>query len=274
MNKIIDLVKANSGVAEGIIWFLKLCLVLVAWRFIKIWLEKITGKLQENERGKVAAPIVKVCVPVVCAAYGIVFLFSSGVQGGLQALITGSGVMAIVVGVACQDTIGNFVSGLVLLLTRPFTVGDVIRYVDSDITGTVENVTFRHTIIRTFENKRLVIPNSQLSKAVLENYTSEDASLCLMLDFSVNYGQNLNNALTLLKNTVSVIDGVISCQLHIESLSYTAVILRLRAVLPGISEQIRLKHEILFAVYNAFNEFEIEFAYPHITIDGKLQNIN
>jgi small-conductance mechanosensitive channel len=269
MKNFISQLVAHEGFTSGIEWFIKLFAVLIIWRFVRVWINKFTEKLLENERGRVAAPIVKVCAPVIYAMCGVIFLFAAGVQGGLQALLTSSGIAAVVVGVACQDTIGNFISGLVLLLTRPFTIGDVIRYVDSDITGTVESVSFRHTIIRTFENKRLVIPNSQLCKAVLENYTSEDPSLCLIIDFGINYGQDAGNALSVLKDTISGIEGVMSCKANIDALSDSAVVLRARAVIPNITEQIRLKHEILLAVYRAFAESKISFAYPHITISDE-----
>jgi len=97
-----------------------------------------------------------------------------GMNTVFTSILAGSGIMAVVVGLASQQALGNVISGALLLLFRPFKVGDTIRYLAVDITGVVEEIGFRHTAIRTGENKRLLIPNSLMNSNVVENLCAEE----------------------------------------------------------------------------------------------------
>jgi len=98
-----------------------------------------------------------------------------GMGSLLQSLLAGSGILAIVIGLASQQALGNIISGVLLLVFRPFQVGDTIRYPAENATGVVEQIGVRHTTVRTGEGKRLLIPNSLMNSNVVENITEEAA---------------------------------------------------------------------------------------------------
>jgi len=114
---------------------------------------------------------VKGALYVVCIAGALQNV--PGMDTVLTSILAGSGILAVVVGLASQQALGNVVSGALLLLFRPFKVGDTIRYLAVDITGVVEEIGFRHTAIRTGENKLLLIPNSLMNSNVVENLSVE-----------------------------------------------------------------------------------------------------
>ncbi len=103
-------------------------------------------------------------------------VFITGALTILQTLgVSISGVLAfggiggIAVGFAAKDLLANFFGGLMVYLDRPFSVGDWIRSPDRDIEGTVEHIGWRLTIIRTFDQRPLYVPNSVFNTISLEN---------------------------------------------------------------------------------------------------------
>ena len=95
--------------------------------------------------------------------------------------------IAVVAGLAAQEALGSVVSGMMILAFKPFKMGDVVRYVDNDITGTVEEITLHHTAVRTFENKRVIIPNSKMNSAIIENADYADSKVCVFLTVGITY---------------------------------------------------------------------------------------
>lgn len=87
----------------------------------------------------------------------------------IQGLLAFGGVGGLAVGFAAKDILSNFFGGLMIYLDRPFAVGDWIRSPDRDIEGTVENIGWRLTIIRTFDQRPLYVPNSVFAAISLEN---------------------------------------------------------------------------------------------------------
>ncbi len=87
----------------------------------------------------------------------------------ISSLLALGGMGGIVIGFAAKDTLANFFSGLLIFLERPFIVGDWIRRPDAKIEGVVENIGWRTTQIRTFDQRPLYVPNSLFFNSVIEN---------------------------------------------------------------------------------------------------------
>jgi len=87
----------------------------------------------------------------------------------LTSLLTAGGIGGIAIGFAAQDLLANFFGGLTIYLERPFAVGEWVRSPDREIEGTVEEIGWRRTVIRTFDLRPLYVPNSAFNKIALEN---------------------------------------------------------------------------------------------------------
>ena len=101
------------------------------------------------------------------------FFISSALNLNLSALFAFGGISGIIIGLAAQETISNFFSGLILLTQKPFNVGDVIRNRSNDMMGTVMEIGWYRSVVNSFDNRKLYIPNNQLNSAVIENITSQ-----------------------------------------------------------------------------------------------------
>lgn len=117
-------------------------------------------------------------------------------------LIAGSGIAALAISLAAQESLNNIVSGAFIALFKPFEVGDRIRLVKSDITGTVEDITLRHTILKTYNNARLVVPNATMNQEMLENSNLIDSRASAFVEVYISYDSNLHKAVKIMADVV------------------------------------------------------------------------
>jgi len=135
----------------------------------------VTRFVRECEKGFVAAG-TDVTTATAIGKLIRISVFITAVLSVLQTLgVSISGILAfggvggIAVGFAAKDLLANFFGGMMIYLDRPFSVGDWIRSPDREIEGTVENIGWRLTIIRTFDQRPLYIPNSVFANIAVEN---------------------------------------------------------------------------------------------------------
>lgn len=114
-------------------------------------------------------------------------------------LLASSGLLAVFIGAASQDAVSNIVGGFFIALFHPFAIGDRIRVQDHNILGIIEDITTRHTVIRTFENSRVIVPNKIMNSAVLENFQFSDSSVCNFFDIGVSYDADLDKAMDIIR---------------------------------------------------------------------------
>jgi small conductance mechanosensitive channel len=111
-------------------------------------------------------------------------------------LIAGAGITALILGFAAKSTLANLISGLSLAIYRPFRIGDMVTIEDEY--GTVEDITLRHTIVRTWEYKRLIIPNEKIDSLTLINYSIIDPRMLCIVELGVSYDTDIDLARRLL----------------------------------------------------------------------------
>lgn len=190
----------------------------------------------------------------------------------LLPIIGGLGVAGLAIGLAAQDILANLISGITLLLDRPFRIGDWIRVADHE--GQVKGLTLRTTRIRTRENEYVNIPNKEVAGAVVVNLT-QGGPLRLDVPVSIAYHENVDLARTVLLGALHAHPQVLKEPVPIilvKELAASGVDLIIRfwiseyeiASYPATAMKIRESAKI--ALQNA----EIEIPFPHLQlhIDG------
>ena len=124
----------------------------------------------------------------------------------LGPLLAGLGIAGFVVGFALQDTLGNFASGILILLYRPFDVGDVVEA--GGVLGEVRHMSLVNTTFMTFDNQRLVVPNNQIWGSVIKNVTAQ-ATRRVDLVFGIAYDQDIDAAEAVLREVVEACPRVL-----------------------------------------------------------------
>ncbi len=150
------------GIVAMLMWF--------ALRFVKLY-EKayITRKEATGEHvdRTLVTAISKLVRMATFITAGLIILQTIGIS--ISGLLAAGGVGGIAVGFAARDIIANLFGGLTVYLDRPFAVGDWIRSPDRDIEGTVEEIGWRRTVIRTFDLRPLYVPNAVFTTISVEN---------------------------------------------------------------------------------------------------------
>ena len=110
-----------------------------------------------------------------------------------QTALGGAGLLVIITGVASQEALSNIVGGIFIILFKPFKIGDIIRVTDSMV-GEVVDLTMRHTLLRNFENKMIIIPNSIINKEKIVNYDFGESKNCEYIEINITYDSNMKLA--------------------------------------------------------------------------------
>ncbi len=154
----------------------RLCLATaatsVAWglyRLVSV-IDYILTKLAEktdNNLDDLIVAIIRKSLKVTLVVLSILFIGQNILDMNITALLAGAGVMGLAIAFAAQDTISNFFGSIMIILDQPFKVGDCVKI--SGFTGSVENVGFRSTRIRTFDGHLISLPNKGVANDNIEN---------------------------------------------------------------------------------------------------------
>lgn len=113
-------------------------------------------------------------------------------------LFAGAGIFAAIIGFASQQAFSNIVGGIFIVIFKPYRVNDIIK-VGNQEWGMVEDITIRHTVIRSFENRRYIIPNSTMSSETILNASIEDSMVCVFLEMGISYDSDIDLAMAIMK---------------------------------------------------------------------------
>jgi len=138
-------------------------------------------------------------VGIIFVALAIPALTSLATAAGASA-----GAIALVAGVASQEGISNIVGGLFIAFFKPFRIGDIVKIGDATM-GRVEDINLRHTVIKDFQNVRVVIPNAVVNKENIANYYMVEAKMCEWIEIGISYDSNIDLAMDLMRET---------CEMH------------------------------------------------------------
>jgi small-conductance mechanosensitive channel len=148
--------------------------------------------------------LVGLLLAAVAAALVYQFVWGQQIQGALAAL----GVTSIVVGLALQEPLGNLFSGLMLLMERPFEVGDTIEV--GGVSGVVKEVNWRSAHIESGAGLAQVVPNSTLNKETISNYSRPTAIRMQMIDVNFSYDDPPNKVCAVLLELAASTRGVLA----------------------------------------------------------------
>ena len=125
-------------------------------------------------------------------------------------LLASAGLFAVALGFASQAALSNIVSGVFIVIFKPYKIGDRIQ-IRTDLNGVIEDINLRHTVIRNFENRRIIIPNSVISDEVVINSNYTDSRIIKWVDISISYDSDIDLARKIMQEEIenhpNFIDG-------------------------------------------------------------------
>lgn len=133
----------------------------------------------------------------VTASFAIIFSIPQ-LQAVASTMFAGAGLLVAIIGFAAQTALGNIISGFFIVIFKPFRVGDIIT-VGSEFRGKVTDITLRHTNIRDFRNRRIIIPNSLVSSQTIVNENIADSRICRWVEFRIPLDADLDLAIDVIR---------------------------------------------------------------------------
>lgn len=216
---------------------------------------------------------------VYFAGFAVIVSNIPALSAGMNKLMAAGGVLAVVGGLASQEALGSIVSGLMILAFKPFVIGDVVRCVDNNISGVIEEITLRHTAIRTYENKRVIVPNSVMNSSIIENADYGDSRVCSFLEIGVTYESDIARAKELLAEEIArqpdfldvrtpeqLAAGAPLVQVVVLALAESAVTLRASLWAKDNGTAFSLKCAVLENIKHIYEQEGIGIAYPHLVV--------
>jgi MscS family membrane protein len=229
-------------------------------------------KKTENTLDDQLAPFINKTLKIAVVALGVLLILQNfGVN--VFSILAGLGIGGLALALAAQDTAANLLGSITIILDRPFQVGDLIRVNDTE--GTVEEVGFRSTRIRTAQNSLVSIPNSTMAKEKIDNLGARTARrirhvLGLSYDTPTSKIHDFMDAVRyLIKQNPEVVkeDTAVSL-LNLGDFSLQILVVFHVKVTDAFHEQ-NLQQKILLEILDHARSMGVEFAYPTQTIFHK-----
>jgi len=242
---------------------------LVGARLIKL-LRKFIRRSMERAGADVGLMQFLDSLLKVIFYFVLIMLIASGFGVDTTSVMALVGSAGLTIGLAFQGSLSNFAGGVLLLLIKPFKVGDYIIYVADNLEGTVTEVQMFYTTLLTADNRRVVIPNGVLSNNSLVNVTAQDKRR-LDIDVGIGYDSDLKLAKELCEKLLNQEEKILDDQEHIvvvDSLADSAVMLKLRFwVRP--EDYWNIKWRMTEKVKILFDENGIEIPFNQVDVNIK-----
>jgi small conductance mechanosensitive channel len=199
---------------------------------------------------------------------GLLILAQLGLN--VTALIAGLGITGLALGFAAKDTLENFISGITILLDKPFRVGETVRI--EDVYGTVEEISLRSTWIRTAQSQIMVMPNTLMINQKLINF-SRHGVLRIDIDFGIAYKESIEAARAVVLGSLEGDDRILvdpAPDVVVTELDDSSVNVCLRMFVADARLEYPLRFEYLEKLREALRSADIEIPFPHMQlfIDG------
>lgn len=257
--------------------------LLISARIINHILSRMIQKHYHQDNIKFILRLKTIIVYTI-AVYAVLDLFQP-FQTVLKTLLASGGVIAVVFGLAAQEAAGNFINGLMIVMFKPFKIGDLIKFNNGELVGTVVDISMRHTVIKTFENTKIVIPNSVIDKAVLENVTAVNDRKGNFLELEISYESDLELAMQIIREEVKkhpdYMDGRTADEkkqklpevvIRLVDFGESGMKLKATVYSKNNAQGYAMLSDIRIAIKKRFDEVGIEIPYPHRTITWKQES--
>lgn len=252
---------------KGIKLIIGIVILCIGWKLVNKLVKVMTKALEKRKVDVTLSSFLDTFVEIVLKIIVVViFMGYVGIDtAGIAALVASAGVA---IGLALQGSLSNFAGGVIILLIRPFNVGDYIE--GAGESGTIEKIGIFYTHMTTVDNKLVLIPNGSLANGIIVNYSAKDLRR-VDLTFSVGYEQDIIKVKRVLSNIVNKHDLILKTPEPFIALSAhgdSAINFVVR-VWVNNSDYWKVHFDLLEEVKVKFDEDNISIPYPQMDLNIK-----
>ncbi len=266
-----ELIRAGSGIdwmGLATFWGLKISAAL-AIVLVGLWLaRRLSNALRRLlERARVEGILANFFGNVAHAAVLVLVLITALDALGVPptSLLAVMGAAGLAVGLAMKDSLSNIAAGVMLIVLRPFRTGDVVEI--AGITGVVEQVRLFQTVLRSFQNHEITLPNGQITASPIINFTAK-AQRRVDIPVGVDYGNDIRGARAVLLGFARSHPSVLTepaPEVVVDALADSSVNLVLRAWV-NTPDFAQARSDLLEAVHRGLPEAGYNIPFPQTDI--------
>ncbi len=255
-------------------------LTIVAATSTNMWFKRSIKKKIWNNDDPTSLKFLRYVAVFTIYFTGLLFglLAFPSLRGVAQTALGGAGVLALIAGVSAQEALSNIVGGFFIISFKPFKIGDLIKVTDTMV-GTVTDITLRHTVIRNFDNKMIVIPNSIINKEKLVNYDLGELKCCERIEIGISYDSDMGLAKKIMqeecekhpliydnRTTAEKKEGLPVVKTAVMSIEEYSIIIRAWAWGKNFSDCFQLRVDVTESIKKRFDAEGVELPFPYKTI--------
>jgi len=238
----------------------------ILFLFIGLWIVKKIANgfntlMEKREMDPSLRPFLRTLILTVLRILVVVSVMGMvGIE--MTSFIALLGAAGLAVGMALSGTLQNFAGGVMILIFKPYKVGDVIEA--SGYIGSVSEIQIFNTIMKTWDNKTIIIPNAQLSNNSLTNYSTEGTRKVEWV-FGIGYGDDIDKAKSIIEKIVftdeRVTDEPGSYFINVSELGDSSVNIKVRAIVSS-ENYWQLFFDVNERIKKAFDKEGISIPFP------------
>ncbi len=253
----------------------KICFSIIVFSLAilvsRVLVKLIKLKTEDSENSQQSTSIILNIIRAIIIVIGFMLVLQV-FDISITPMLTALGVGGLAVALALQDTLSNLFSGIQIVATKRIHNGDYIL-LDSGQEGYVEDITWRNTIIRNFQNNMIIIPNSKLSNSLITNYSFPDPELLVVVEVGVSYDCDLEFVEKITIETAkqcvaNTLGGITNYEPMVRFHTFSDSSINFRIVFKAnhYDNLSFLKHEFIKALHKKYKDVNIEIPFPIRTV--------
>ncbi|MCH8249405.1 MAG: mechanosensitive ion channel [Proteobacteria bacterium] len=254
----------DLGVTFGIKIMTALAIFFIGKFVIRLVISGIRKIMQKQAVDKTLEKFI--CNLVSMTLLVVVIIAAIGAMGiQTTSFIAIFGAAGLAVGLALQGSLSNFASGVLIILFRPYRVGDYIEA--AGIAGSVEQVLIMTTILKTGDNKQIIVPNSQIMNSIITNYSTNDTRR-VDLTVGVSYADDLDKVRKTLEDLIANEGRIFdepATLIAVSELADSSVNFIVRAWVKS-TDYSSVKFDLTEAIKKRFDREGISFPFPQLDV--------
>lgn len=256
-------------VTEMAIQYLPKVFLAIITLIVGLWLAKVLTRVLHKAlvKAKVEVTLLEFLTNIIGIALKVLVIISVATRLGIQmtSFIAIMSAMAFAIGLAFQGSLSNFSGGVLIILLKPFKSGDFIEA--QGYMGTVDAIQIFHTVLKTVDNKKIVIPNGPLSNGNIVNYTAQETRRNEWV-FGIGYGDDFEVANRLILDILEADERILKDPppfARVGELANSSVNIKARAWIP-IGEFWNVHFDVIEKVKKSFDENDIHIPFPQTDV--------
>lgn len=263
-NKILEFI-----VDKALLVFLAIVFLMITFRITKVFIKILKHSFDKSSLDKSVSgfllSLIKIIINII-----LIIMAISMVGFQVTSLVTILGTASLAIGLALQGSLANFAGGVLILILKPFKIGDYIVENDKGLEGNVVSIDIFYTKLRTYDNKIIVIPNGNITNHSITNITAEEHRK-LDIQIAVDYDSDIKQVKEILTEIVNTTPNRVAStdiNVFVDSFADSAIIMGVRFMVK-CENYWPTKWEVQERIKIEFDKLGIEIPYNKIDVNIK-----